>query len=380
MLNQQCAILTVIDSYIQPLLIHVLSTDKLGVCCKTIEIDSMSSSCGKVQGDRFKLSIPYAKQNLTWNVLFDSQCPEMGPDFIFNDNTFLADMDVDALSAKVPSLAKWNPNDENALLNVLRELLSCYKQHQVQLLQKQARLQLEYNMLMNSGEVKTEDVEVILLPSSSKPMEARFLISLSVDVSQLEIRTCKSESDIAMLLVTFSGTDWSRITPQLYFSKSLEESLSGTGELHLPHFPSDTYLLRYIPKVKKYIAGKVNSVVQSLKRRRDYIAACSFIHHKCLLEYDSINCKYVTFLVCVDDFFACVHIRFPFGFPQEPPLVELRSIYHLTQRTAYSERLKYPYDVSWSPKFMVERLCQTIYSYLQTFKFNSIKNCSGNQS
>lgn len=88
----------------------------------------------------------------------------------------------------------------------------------------------------------------------------------------------------------------------------------------------------------------------------------------------------MTFLVCVDDFFACVHIRFPFGFPQEPPLVELRSIYHLTQRTAYSERLKYPYDVSWSPKFMVERLCQTIYSYLQTFKFNSIKNCSGNQS
>lgn len=110
---------------------------------------------------------------------------------------------------------------------------------------------------MNSGEVKTEDVEVILLPSSSKPTEARFLISLSVDVSQLEIRTCKSESDIAMLLVTFSGTDWSRITPQLYFSKSLEESLSGTGELHLPHFSSDTYLLRYIPKVKKYIAGKV---------------------------------------------------------------------------------------------------------------------------
>lgn len=91
----------------------------------------MSSSCGSVQGDRFKLSIPYARQNLTWNIFFDSQCPEMGPDFIFNDNTFLADMDVDALSTKVPSLAKWNPNDENALLNVLKELLSCYKQHQV---------------------------------------------------------------------------------------------------------------------------------------------------------------------------------------------------------------------------------------------------------
>lgn len=103
----------------------------LGVCCETIKIDSLSSSCGKEQGDRFKLSIPYAKQNLVWNVFFDSQCPEMGPDFIFNDNTFLADIDVDTLSVKVPSLANWNPNDENALLNVLKELLLCYKEHQV---------------------------------------------------------------------------------------------------------------------------------------------------------------------------------------------------------------------------------------------------------
>lgn len=55
----------------------------------------------------------------------------MGPDFIFNDNSFLADIDIDTLSVKVPSLTEWNPNDKHALLNVLIELLSCYKQHQV---------------------------------------------------------------------------------------------------------------------------------------------------------------------------------------------------------------------------------------------------------
>lgn len=66
-----------------------------------------------------------------WNVLFDSQCPEMGPDFIFNDQNFLMDPDIDMLSTWVPSLVRWNPNDTDALLNVLIELLLYYKEHQV---------------------------------------------------------------------------------------------------------------------------------------------------------------------------------------------------------------------------------------------------------
>jgi len=64
-------------------------------------------------------------------VLFDSQCPEMGPDFIFNDQNFLMDPDIDILSTYVPSLVKWNLNDTDGLLNVLSELLSYYKDYQV---------------------------------------------------------------------------------------------------------------------------------------------------------------------------------------------------------------------------------------------------------
>ncbi|KAF3420733.1 hypothetical protein E2986_00602 [Frieseomelitta varia] len=380
MLNQQCAVLTAIDSYIEPLINRVLSTDKFGVCCETIKIDSMSSSCGSVQGDRFKLSIPYARQNLTWNIFFDSQCPEMGPDFIFNDNTFLADMDVDALSTKVPSLAKWNPNDENALLNVLKELLSCYKQHQIQLLQKQTRLQLQYNMLISSAEV--EDVEVILLPFSSKPTEVRFLISLSVDLSQLQNRTSKSESDIVMLLVTYCGVDWNRITPQLHFSKSLEETLGGTGELRLPQFPSDTSLVQYILKIKKYVAGKVNSAIQSLEKRRDYIAAFLCINHLCILEYDTINCKYVSCILCEDDFYVVMHIQLPLGFPREAPIVEFKSVYHMSsEHVPYSEKIKhYPYDFKWPPHHMIRELYKAMYQQIKIFKLNSIKNCSENHS
>lgn len=102
-----------------------------GISWERFAIDSVSSSCGQAKGDRFKLTVPFAKSNVTWNVLFDSHCPEMGPDFEFNDNSFLVDMDVDTLSTKVPGLAKWDPNHPDALVNVLLQLIACYKQHQV---------------------------------------------------------------------------------------------------------------------------------------------------------------------------------------------------------------------------------------------------------
>ncbi|CAL7934392.1 unnamed protein product [Xylocopa violacea] len=378
MLNQQYAILTVIDSYIEPLLIPVISSDKLGVCCGTIQIDSVSSSCGKAQGDRFKLTIPYVKQNLTWNVFFDSQCPEMGPDFIFNDNTFLADMDIDTLSTKVPSLAKWNPNDHNALLNVLVELLACYKQHQIQLLQKQTRLQIEYHMLMESTEMKQENVEMILLPFSSKPTEAKFLINLTVDLSKLQTRTCNSETDTAMLLVVFSGTDWNRIIPQLYFSKSLEEILGRTDTLSIPPFPPDQYLLNYVQRIKKYISDKINSVVQKLERKREYLAAFVSLKRNCSLEFDAINSSYMSALLSENDFYFVLNIQLPLEFPYEPPLVSMISVYHMvSQNNPYTEIVQnYPYDSAWKPSHMINELLRFVKQNVKKFQCNSCRICT----
>lgn len=112
-------------------------------------------------------------------------------------------------------------------------------------------------MLVRSTEIKSEDVEVILLPSSAKPTEAKFLINLSVDVSNLPITVPKSGSNVAMLLVTFCGMDWNRITRQFFPSKFLEEILGGSNTLHLPSFSTDSCLGDYVPEVKNFIAGKV---------------------------------------------------------------------------------------------------------------------------
>ncbi|XP_029032777.1 BRISC and BRCA1-A complex member 2-like [Osmia bicornis bicornis] len=380
MLSQQYPILTHVESHIKPLLMDVLSTDKIGVCHGSVELHSVSSSCGKVEGDRFRLLIPYARQNLAWNVFFDSQYPEMGPDFIFNDNSFLVDTDINTLSVKVPSLTEWNPNDKHALLNVLIELLSCYKQHQMQLLQKQDKLQLECNMLMTSTEVKPEDVEMILLPFGSKPTEARFVISLSVDVSQLEARTYKSESDAAMLLIIFSGTDWNRIIAHIFFSKSLEEALGGPRALNLPPLPPNKFLIDYIPEVKKCITDKINSINQSLIKRREYISAILAVQFPSVQEWDSVKYSYITMVLSdQEDFHVMVKIELPAGFPNEKPIILLNSLYHMEgPHSAYSEVFEdFPYKVNWDSFFKVKKLLLCIKHAIKSFKQNTVKNyCS----
>ncbi|XP_053980708.1 BRISC and BRCA1-A complex member 2-like isoform X1 [Hylaeus volcanicus] len=375
MLNQQYQVLHP-DSYIEPLLVRVQSNNRLGVCNGIIGTDSMSSSCGKNKGDRFKLSIPYARQTLIWNVFFDSQCPEMGPDFIFNDDTFLANMDIDILSTKIPSLAKWNPNNKDALLNVLMELLVCYKDHQIQLLHKQEVLKREYTMLMKT-DIRLEDVETLLLPLGSKPTEARFLISLSVDLSQLQNRTCESENAVAILHVTYSGTNWDRIMTQLYLTKPLEDVLGNT-QLLLPHFPRNKFLMDYITEVRKCISEKINVLVHSFEQRCAFMSVMATNQYLNLCEYDAVNFTYMCYLYGEDDFWLYILITLTLNFPKEKPIVTLQSVYHMREQgVPYTEQIYFPYSCNWNPLKMINRLMNHIhYKALEEFKANSIKICS----
>lgn len=128
---------------------------------------------------------------------------------------------------------------------------------QIQLLEKQGdRLQFEYSTLVGETEICADDIEVMLLPLGTKPMEARFLIRILMDYSRLPPCFTKTQNE-AMLIITFYGPDWNRIVPQLYLSKTLEEAFGGPDSLHIPPFPHNKYLMDYVPEVKKFIEEKV---------------------------------------------------------------------------------------------------------------------------
>ncbi|XP_011880926.1 PREDICTED: BRCA1-A complex subunit BRE-like [Vollenhovia emeryi] len=378
MLNQQHPLLNTIDSYIEPLLKRVLQTKRLGVYYGPIKLDSVSSSCDRNKNDCFKLSIPYAGEHLVWNILFDSQCPELGPDFLFNDQNFLMDPDIDIISTRVPSLVKWNANDTDALLNVLNELLWCYKEYQIQLLGKQGdRLQLEYSTLVGETEICKEDIEVMMLPLGSKPIEARFLIRISVDYSRLPPRVNKSQNDEAMLLVTFYGPDWNRIMPQLYLSKNLEDVFGGPESLRIPPLPPNKYLMDYVPEVMKFMEDKINSVAQCFENRKEFISVLIVLQRGSILEYDANEFHWIIIMLEHRDFHFIIHFNLPSTFPREKPQIALQSVYHMTsQGTLYREVLDdVPYSPRWPIMLMVDKLLTYIIeTAVQKFQANSIRN------
>lgn len=118
-------------------------------------------------------------------------------------------------------------------------------------------MQFEYSTLVGETEICKEDIEVMMLPLGSKPIEARFLIRIAIDYSRLPPRVNKSQNNEAMLLVTFYGPDWNRILPQLYLSKTLEDVFGGTESLRIPPLPSNKYLMDYVPEVIKFMEEKV---------------------------------------------------------------------------------------------------------------------------
>lgn len=88
-------------------------------------------------GDRacangFTLSIPYAGNTICWEIMFSSRDSKFLPDFIFNDDGFLSNVNlVKFLKTNVPSWANWNSHNSKSLLNLIKEFMDLYKKYQV---------------------------------------------------------------------------------------------------------------------------------------------------------------------------------------------------------------------------------------------------------
>lgn len=122
---------------------------------------------------------------------------------------------------------------------------------------REGRPSFEYNTLVEGTEICDADLEVLFQPSSARPMEPRFLIRMALDFSKLPEQNGLVRDDEAMLLVSFGGPDFTRVTPELYLSKSLEDRFKGPVASHIPPFLKDQCLMDYVPEVKAFVNEKV---------------------------------------------------------------------------------------------------------------------------
>lgn len=367
---------------IQPL-IKVVLTEKVGIGSGNIKISGISSGrptdSAEGNADRFKLVIPYAGQKITWNVVFNSQKPHFAPDFCFDDDSFLADPDIEFLEEALPSLATWNVRDPRALLNVILELLEIYRKHQVELLEHadRSRMHFEYSSLICQAGVAEGDVEVLV--GSGRQRSSSFLIRLQVDFSAIPQPLADLGEPTATLTVTFhSPTEGGRITPQLQLSLQAEAALEGVGGsgMSLPPFPpGGSCLMDYVPVVTARLQDRIDAAAAAHDRRRELITA--LFHHfgNGVLEYDGISFTRASFLLEWRDFYFILHFTLPPGFPREKPVVVFQSVYHATDGKPYRYRFEdFPYNPRTEVKKMTEKLIATVIEYVEVFQRNSIQS------
>lgn len=105
----------------------------LGLCKSKIDIEKFqySGNDKNCLADQFTLILPYAGNYLRWEVLFDVTRPRFAPDFRFDDENFLSNVNADFLERHVASLAQWDISNPKALSNVISELMQLYREYQV---------------------------------------------------------------------------------------------------------------------------------------------------------------------------------------------------------------------------------------------------------
>lgn len=370
---------------VQPFVKELLVNGHVGVGAGNLKIADVQSGRPTIEatanGDRFKLSIPFAGQSISWEIIFNSFRQSYPPDFTFNDDTFLSDPDAEVLEKHLPSLANWDSSDPKALYNVISELLILYRKHQVNLLDglEYSRIQFEYLSLVRQAQVSEDDVEVLVGNRNKSRFiggAVNFLIRLKVDFSGLPpvLSTENPGENIAILLVTFHSPEGSRITPQLHLSPGVEKALGGSSTVQLPPFPPDgSCLMDYVPIVVEQLKDRVVSISQCYEKKKEYLGALFYHLEKSILEYDGVTFSHASFMLERRDFYFLLHVSIPLYFPRDRPIFLFQSVYHARYGTPYQARCDdYPFSPRWEVSEMVERACHSIMDYAETFQKNSI--------
>ncbi|GBP42012.1 hypothetical protein EVAR_95011_1 [Eumeta japonica] len=273
--------------------------------------------------NQFRLVLPYCSRKLKWEIIFDHSAPWFAPDFRFDDESFLNDINDDFVETHLPSLAYWEKNNPKALVKVVSELINVYKMHQIKKLNEDetSRAYFEYSALLGDAKTSLNDVEVWV-----NGHIVEFLIKLQVNVSRLpELYNEGFEHnpglDSALLLVRYPNST----NAELILSPLLTKAL---GNICLPPMHQDGVLMDYVPTVTELINNRIQTILNAEKLKRELLAKLIIKYEGAILEHDANG---AAFLFELNDFHWILQIEIANNFPEKLPTLVLRSVYHCTK-------------------------------------------------
>ncbi|CAG9785155.1 unnamed protein product [Diatraea saccharalis] len=292
---------------------------KLGLCKTKVDIERISGASEGPE-NQFRLVLPYCSKKLKWEVIFDPSTPWFAPDFRFDDDSFLNNINEEIVEISLPSLSKWNENNPKALSDVISELVQLYKSHQISKLNEDesSRAYFEYSALLGDAVTSEKDIEVWV---GGHVVE--FLIKLNIDTSRLpELYNDGIEQnpgiDTALLLVRYPNST----NAELILSPLLTKSL---GNIVLPVMHQSGVLMDYVPLVTELLNNKIQELLSNEKLKRELLAQLIVKYEGAILEHDANS---AAFLFEMNDFHWILQINIGLKFPEKPPILTLRSVYH----------------------------------------------------
>ncbi|CAG5039887.1 unnamed protein product [Parnassius apollo] len=311
-------ILNEISPVFRPYIQNLYHDLELGLCKAKVDLEKVGGNCDNAE-TQFRLILPYCSKKLKWEVIFDSSTPWFAPDFRFDDDSFLSNTDNEFLTKNVPSLSNWNASDPKALGDVINELIRLYKSHQVKKLSEDdSRASFEYSALLGNAYISEHDIEVWVGGHI-----AEFLIKLKVDTSKLpELYDERTEDnpgiDTALLLVRYPNSTNAELVLSPFLSKCL-------GNISLPLMHQSGVLMDYVPMVTDLLNNKIQDLLDNDKLKRELLAQLIVKYEGAILEHDASS---AAFLFEMSDFYWILQIDIGVKFPERPPLLTLRSVYH----------------------------------------------------
>lgn len=311
-----------ISPMFRPFVENIFHDLKLGLCKSRVDLERIGNNSIDAE-TQFRLVLPYCSKKLKWDVIFDSSTPWFAPDFRFDDDSFLSNADEDLLTKGVPSLTKWNANDPRSLSEVIYELVNMYKTYQVKKLieDENSRASFEYSALLGNALTTEQDVEVWV---GGHVVE--FLIKLKINSSRLpelydEGIDQNPGIETALLLVRYPNSTNAELILSPFLTKVL-------GNISLPMMHQSGVLMDYVPMVTDILNNKIQDLLNNDKLKRELLAQLIVKYEGAVLEHDANS---AALLFEMNDFHWILQIDIGINFPEKPPILTLRSVYHCSK-------------------------------------------------
>ncbi|PAA90560.1 hypothetical protein BOX15_Mlig014433g1 [Macrostomum lignano] len=209
-------------------------------------------------------------------------------------------------------------------------------------------------------------------------------ITLPLDYAALSaalLSRYPDEEMCAQLLLRFIDCGLTRRVPaELRLTPSLKNLLQDYQiSLKFPDFDANSgSLAAYFTRLLDSLQQRLLGISNSCNRREELINVLLSRHHNALVEYDSENFLWASFIFELNDFHFLLIVELPHEFPHpnQPWILTMRSLYHHRKtggRAPYEKRFDSPpYSPRWTAGEMADRLEAYVLGAVPQFQRDSV--------